>query len=131
MNDHTPELRKSPRQKTLLRGKLYFNNRLNVVDCLIRDISDCGARLIFSEAVAIPDQIELYIPQKDQTLFVTVAWRQGPEVGVAFEQASNADHKTESGDLAERFAQLEKEVAAIKRFLKKLKTEAGPESEVA
>jgi hypothetical protein len=36
-----------------------------------------------------------------------------------------------NSDLAKRFAQLEKEVAAIKRFLKKLKTDAAPESDVA
>jgi hypothetical protein len=38
----------------------------NAVDCLIRDISPYGARLIFSDAVTTPDVLELYIPQKEQ-----------------------------------------------------------------
>ena len=40
---------------------IYFNNKRNVVDCLIRDISPYGARLIFSDAVATPDALDLYI----------------------------------------------------------------------
>lgn len=130
MNSEISERRKSLRQKALLRGKLYFNNRLNVIDCTIRDISDSGARLIFSEAVSIPEQLELYIPQREQTLFVTVVRRQGPEVGVSFAQVSNADNNTVSDRLDERLTQLEQDVAVIKRFLKKLKSEAGTESEI-
>ncbi len=131
MDAHTPEHRKSPRQRALLRGKLYFNNRLNVVDCLIRDISDCGARLIFSDAVTIPDQVELHIPQKAQTFFVTVAWRRGDEMGVGFARVPDVEHTPESGELAVRLAQLEKEVAGLKRIIKKLKADADPEAEVA
>jgi hypothetical protein len=39
--------------------------------------------LIFSGAVATPDALDLYIPQKEQTLR-HVIWRHGQEVGVAF-----------------------------------------------
>jgi len=127
MPEFTTEQRKFPRQKALLRGKLYFNNRLNVVDCLIRDISEHGARLVFSEAVTIPDQVELHIPQKEQTHFVRVAWRRGQEAGVAFEPAA----KGEPDDLTARIARLEEEVAGLKRIIKKLKADAGPEDEVA
>ena len=63
---------------------IQFNNRRNVVDCLIRDISPYGARLIFSDAVTTPDVLDLYIPQKEQTLRVHVIWRHGQEAGVAF-----------------------------------------------
>ena len=58
----TVERRKVTRQKSFLRGMIYFNNRRNVVDCLIRDISPYGARLIFSDAVTTPDQLDVYIP---------------------------------------------------------------------
>src|SRR5215475_12513189 len=57
------ERRRSTRQKSFLRGCIYFNKRRSVMDCLVRDISDAGARLIFSEAVNVPDVVELYIPQ--------------------------------------------------------------------
>lgn len=144
---HTPERRRIARHKSFLRGAIHFNNRRSVVDCLIRDISPYGARLTFSDAVTTPDVLELYIPQKEQTLRVHVIWRHGPEVGVAFTQATQMDHPAEGGepgsspgqpagsapgqDLAERVARLEVEIAALKRILKRMKTDAGPEFDVA
>src|SRR6185295_12394626 len=94
------ERRRTARQKSFLRGLIYFNNRRNVVDCLVRDISPYGARLIFSDAVSTPDTLDLYIPQKEQTLRAHVHWRHGQEVGVAFPQAPGVPGDT--GDLAER-----------------------------
>ena len=77
---------------------IHFNNRRNVVDCLIRDISPYGARLIFSDAVTTPDVLDLYIPQKEQTLRIHVIWRHGQEVGVAFAQAAQMEPAAETGD---------------------------------
>ncbi len=133
------ERRRVTRQKSFLRGTIYFNNRINAVDCLVRDISSYGARLIFTDSVTTPDTLELYIPQKDQTLRVHVIWRHGQEAGVAFTQAAQVDPLAEGGDpgssagpaLADRVARLELEIAGLKRLLKKLKTDAGPEFDVA
>jgi hypothetical protein len=127
----TVERRRIARQKSFLRGMIYFNNRRNVVDCLIRDISPYGARLIFSDAVTTPDVLDLYIPQKEQTLRINVIWRHGQEVGIAFAQAAQVDPVAEPGDLAERVARLEMEIVGLKRILKKMKADAGPEFDVA
>jgi hypothetical protein len=128
----TVERRRVTRQKSFLRGSIHFNNRRNVVDCLIRDISPYGARLIFSDAVTTPDVLELYIPQKEQTLRAHIIWRHGQEVGVAFVQAMQMEPPTEpGGDLAERVARLEMEIIGLKRVLKKMKTDTGPEFDVA
>ena len=129
--EHQVERRRVTRQKSFLRGMIYFNNRRNAVDCLIRDISPYGARLIFSDSVSTPDVFELYIPQKEQTLRVHAIWRHGQEVGVAFAQATQLDPIAETGDLTERVARLEMEIAGLKRILKKIKTDAGSEHDVA
>jgi hypothetical protein len=123
------ERRGTARQKSFLRGLIYFNNRRNVVDCLVRDISPYGARLIFSDAVSTPDILDLYIPQKEQTLRAHVHWRHGQEVGVAFSPTS--DLPGDAGNLAERVQKLEVEIANLKRMLKKMKAEAGPEPDAA
>jgi len=81
------ERRRSVRQKSFLRGCIYFNKRRGAVDCLIRDISDEGARVIFSDSVTIPDVVELHIPHKEQTLRARVRRRNGCEVGLAFGEA--------------------------------------------
>jgi hypothetical protein len=133
----TVERRRTTRSKSFLRGMIYFNNRRNVVDCLIRDISPYGARLIFSDAVTTPDVLDLYIPQKEQTLRIHVIWRHGQEVGAAFAQAAPMEPAAETGEpassagLAERVARLEIEIAGLKRILKKMKTDAGAEFDVA
>jgi hypothetical protein len=128
----TEERRRVPRQKSFLRGMIYYNNRRNAVDCLIRDISPYGARLIFSDLVTTPDVLDLHIPQKDQTLRIHVIWRHGQEIGVAFPQAMQIEPAAAAaGDLAERVARLEMEIVGLKRILKKIKTDAGPEFDVA
>jgi hypothetical protein len=127
----TTERRRTARQKSFLRGMVYFNNRRSVADCLIRDISPYGARLIFSDTITTPDIIDLYIPQKEQTLRSHVIWRIGHDVGVAFPQAVQTEPAANSGDLAERVVKLEGEIAAIKRVLKKLKADAGPDPDLA
>lgn len=118
------ERRQSLRQKSFLRGCVYFNRRRSAVDCLIRDISDEGARIIFSDAVNVPDIVELYIPQKEQTLRAHVQWRHGHEVGIAFADAAAAA-VPQPDQLAARLARLEAEVASLRRIVKRLKSVIG------
>ena len=106
---------------------IYFNNRRSAVDCLIRDISSHGARLIFSDTISTPDVVEIYIPQKEQTLRAHVIWRHGQELGVAFAQAVQLETAGEPGELVDRVVKLESEVAALKRAIKKIKADGGPE----
>jgi PilZ domain len=118
------ERRGSIRQKSFLRGCVYFNKRRSAVDCLIRDISDDGARIVFSEAVSVPDVVELYIPQKEQMLRSRVQWRHGDEIGLAFGDAlAGPGDPVQSRELAERVAALETELAALKRMVKRLRSE--------
>jgi hypothetical protein len=117
----TVERRRVTRQKSFLRGMVYFNSRRSVLDCLIRDISPYGARLVFSVSVATPDTMDLHIPQKDRTLRTHVIWRHGREIGVAFAQIMEMDQPGEARELAGRVVRLEAEVTALKKILKKLK----------
>jgi PilZ domain len=124
------ERRRSLRKKSFLRGCVYFNKRRSAIDCLIRDISDQGARIIFSGATNFPDAVELYIPHKEQTVRAHVQWRRGDEVGLAFPDAAAApapaplaSPQPQFGDLAQRVAELEAEMAGLRRTLKQLKRE--------
>ena len=116
------ERRRSTRQKSFLRGCVYFNKRRQAVDCLIRDISDVGARIIFSDTVSVPDRVDLYIPQKEQTLRAHVQWRHGDEIGLAFPESATEDTTTACGNLAQRMARLEHEVAALRKLLRRLQS---------
>jgi hypothetical protein len=127
----TAERRQIARQKSLLRGTVYFNNRRSALDCLIRDMTRYGARLVFPDAVTTPDVVDLFIPQKERTLRAHIIWRHGNEIGIVFAQAVLLTQSPEQGDLAGRVARLELDVADLKRALKKLKAYAGSERDVA
>jgi hypothetical protein len=111
--------RSSTRQKSFLKGRLFYNNRRSSVDCLVRDISDTGAKLVFSSAVSIPEVVELYLSNKDDVRRARVQWRRGEEVGVDFENADGGS----SADLFARVLRLESECALLKRSLRELRTE--------
>jgi hypothetical protein len=131
------ERRGTPRQKSFLRGCIYFNNRRSVLDCLVRDLTEDGARIIFSHAVNVPDIVELYIPQKEQTLRAHVKWRRGDDVGLDFTNRPAAAMASASDpqdtELGKRVAQLEADVMALKRMVRQIKRElpSGNDAEVA
>jgi hypothetical protein len=125
------ERRQIARQRSFLRGTVHFNHRRSALDCLIRDMTRYGARLVFSDAVTTPDVIDLYIPQKERTLRAHVTWRHGHEIGIAFAQAIFITQSPEPDDLAGRVARLEADIAELKRTLKKLKAESGADRDVA
>lgn len=115
--------RKWARLKTFWRGQVYFNNRHNSVDCVVRDISDGGARLMVSGAAMLPDTIELYIPQKDRGHVADIKWRKGDELGLQFHDAIEVaeQEKAVLADLIRRVKKLESEMAAFRRLSGEMK----------
>ena len=47
------------RQKTLIGAKVVFNDMMSVYDCVIRDLSDSGARVKLNAAVQVPQAFML------------------------------------------------------------------------
>ena len=118
------ERRRVSRQKSFLSGCVYFSSRRTPIDCLVRDVSATGARLIFPGPVNLPDQIYLYIPKKDETFSALVHWHRGDEVGIAFGSKA-ARSRSADAQLVERVEKLEAEIVALKQMLKQLKAGAG------
>ncbi len=119
------ERRTSARQKSFLQGRIYYNNRRSSMDCLIRDISEYGAKLKFSAAVNTPDVLELQIPAKDETYRAQVHWRFGNEIGVAFMTGDQpaAEPAGGSPELYGRILKLESEVATLRRAINEMRNE--------
>jgi hypothetical protein len=112
------------RQRSFLQGRIYFNNRRSSINCLVRDYSDTGAKLKFSESVTVPEAMELYIPNKDEFRRVRVQWRVGDEMGIAFgEQDEGAPADPASADLVARMQKLEGEIVQLKRICNELRAE--------
>jgi hypothetical protein len=116
------ERRHAPRQKSFLHGFVYCGGNPSAVDCLVRDISDSGARLKFSSGqTPAGDIVDLHIPLKGQTFRGNVRWRQADEIGVAFVSAAVVDTTRSGGaELSDRVDRLEAEMAALKKLIKHL-----------
>jgi len=115
------------RNRTFLKGIVYYDNRRASIACTIRDLSDTGARIAFTTLVSVPDNIELHIPQKQLTLPAQVRRRDECEIGVSFQsQRSDEPRRVVDGTMTERVAKLEDELVAMKRLLKKLEAKVLP-----
>jgi class 3 adenylate cyclase len=118
------ERRTLSRQRSFLQGRIYFNNRRSSIDCLVRDCSETGARLKFSDSVTVPEAIELYIPNREEMHRARVEWRAGDEIGVSFGtevRAPSIAPDAAQSDLAARVQKLEDEVAAMRRAIGELR----------
>lgn len=120
----TEERRTSARHRTFLQGRVIYNNRRSSVDCIIRELTDEGARLSFNDPVGVPHAFELYIPHRDQTYRAEIAWNHGDEMGVTFALPGVAQTTLQPSltanpgiSLIERVERLEKELAQLKRRL--------------
>ena len=115
------ERRQASRQRSFLRGQVYLGNSPSAVNCLVRDMSDTGARLTFSAPIAATDMLELHIPVKGQTLHGKVKWREADEIGIAFISDTGVEAPPAADyELAVRVARLEGEIVALKQMIKRL-----------
>ena len=76
--------RKNFRGRTYLRGQIAFNNSCSTADCLVRNLSAEGAKIVFSAPMTVPNEFELTIPQKGDSRGARVVWRDEGAAGVVF-----------------------------------------------
>ena len=120
-NERTPS---QPAAKEFLARVVYFDKRRSETACLVRDLSEDGARIVLSQTITIPDVIELQIPQREQTLSARVQWRRADEVGLSFSKPDTATTPREK-QLIKRIAELEAEITTLERTIKRLKRDSN------
>jgi len=79
--------RQSQRHRTLKKGRIYFNDNTCEKDCMVRDLSETGAKLKFEGWFDCPEFIVLQIPegaQSGQYYDCQVMWRDNVHLGVMF-----------------------------------------------
>ena len=126
------EKRKSARQRFFLRGFIRTPQNNSNIDCIVRDISETGAKLTFRGRPSITDSLELHIPAKGQIAQSKLVWIDDCEVGISFDSivAVGTAPSSSDGELSVRMARLEDEITALKKTLNRLqkqvdKTEAA------
>jgi hypothetical protein len=112
------EKREVPRHKCFLRAFVYFEGRSTAVDCVVRDISDIGARLQFEKPLVLTELLDLHIPIKGQSFHAEKRWRNGEEMGVAFHATKNTNSDDTGAD--RRVDRLKTEIAVLKKAIRNL-----------
>ena len=95
--------------------RAYFGAQIDdceggsVVNCVVRDLTDAGAKLIILGPAQIRQEFFLSIPKQKRVVHALLIWRTAKEVGVAFDQSQSAPIPL---DLVRRLRQREAEKAA-------------------
>src|SRR3954463_1596863 len=113
--EHASDQRVAPPLKALIPARIVFNNGQSTLDCLIRNLSDTGAKLIVSAAIALPECFDLIVPQKSVTRRVRIVWRRGEAMGVRFDEDAprSESRDPDASSLTRRMRELAAEVARL------------------
>lgn len=77
------EKRIAPRRNTMIVATIVFDGGRTRLDCVVRNLSDGGAKLEFATVRGIPQAFDLLIPGH-RAQPCRVAWRALKEMGVQF-----------------------------------------------
>jgi hypothetical protein len=78
--------RQERRRRSLLGGKLSFNHRRTLFDCVIRNFSSSGALLVFADATMLPMDFDIQVPHWKEAFHARMVWRKREHVGVILDE---------------------------------------------
>ncbi len=79
------ERRGAERHRVLKGATLSFNNGYGAFECVVKNLSETGARLAFGETSAVPSQFSLQFSGEKQRRQAVVRWRTMNALGVSME----------------------------------------------
>ena len=110
--------RQGARDKVIYGGVADIDQRGTSRNCIVRNISDNGASVEFSNVVNLPrEQISLRIARKGRSFLARVVWWRDNFVGVAFRAESPAEPVS---DIGERLRQSEIKKRQLQRRINEL-----------
>ena len=113
-----PDRRQSVRDKVIYGGVAEIGEHGATRECVIRNISDKGANLEFSNVLKLPrEQVSLRIARKGRSFLAKVIWWRDNFVGVAFSAETPSEPVS---DLEERLRKSEIKKRQLQRRIKEL-----------
>ncbi|MBZ8135242.1 PilZ domain-containing protein [Afifella sp. IM 167] len=79
------EKRSHHRARALKAAKIVLNDRHSTIDCLVRDLSQGGAKLKVDNPAVLPAEFELLLESDKIIVKAAIIWRRGEYVGVQFQ----------------------------------------------
>lgn len=80
MDDH-----RNTGRRRKLQGAKAILTKSTIVDCVIRDLSETGARLEFSGPTKLPPEFRLRVTMSGAEAPVELMWQRGLSAGVRFD----------------------------------------------
>src|SRR5687767_14346167 len=74
--------RKTERTPSFLGATILYNRGLWSTQCIVKNVSLGGARLVARNCPTLPDRFELHVAQKKISYSVLTKWRDGDVIGV-------------------------------------------------
>ena len=113
--------RESVRDKVMYGGVVEIGERGATRECIVRNISEHGATIEFSNGIQLPkEQLSLRIARKGRSFLAKVIWWRDNFVGVAFRGQSPAEPVS---DLGERLRRSEIKKQQLQRRIDELLNE--------
>ena len=110
--------RESARDKVIYGGVAELDDRGGTRECIVRNISDKGASVEFSNTMDLPkEQISLRIARKGRSFLAKVVWWRDNFVGLAFSAETPSEPVS---DLEERLRKSEIKKRQLQRRIKEL-----------
>jgi PilZ domain len=83
------ERRSDQRHRTLKGGTLYFNKGYSSLECVIRDLSETGARIQMGETFGVPSRFTMSISGEETRVEASLRWRNSRSIGLSFPPRPN------------------------------------------
>jgi PilZ domain len=110
--------RESARDKVIYGGVAELDERGATRECIVRNISDKGASIEFSNVVNLPrEQMSLRVARKGRSFLAKVVWWRDNFVGLAFKAETPSEPVS---DLEERLRKSEIKKRQLQRRIKEL-----------
>ncbi len=92
------DIRSSARRRMLKTAFAAFNDQFCAVSCIVRNQSDTGAKLEFTDMSLIPDSFWLHVELDGFKVLCTQVWQTGSFCGVTFvgEKIATRLHRTQT-----------------------------------
>jgi hypothetical protein len=114
------ERRQTARARVIYSGVVAYNNRQSMMDCVIRNFSDDGAKVEFANPALLPDVVDILIAKKNRAFTAKIAWRRENEAGLSFRPAVAERDAPIPLDWARRLRACESERRELQRRINQL-----------
>lgn len=92
-NYEGPERRRFLRKPISTNSCIVYGSQNLVIECIIRDFSEAGARISVENSQSVPDHVVLLEPSSFMACDATVRWRYGNLLGLQFERKTSIANK--------------------------------------